>query len=88
MNLTDNETQVVMEGQEAKSSGPANVYLFNVVNDPEERQDLTRSHPQIVEMLLNRLAVWNTTAVPVNYPPVDVRCNPALRDDGVWGPWM
>ena len=64
-----------------------NVYLFNIAQDPEERHDLSQSMPDMVQKLHIRLAKWNSTAVHVNYPPVDKRCNPALRG-GVWGPWM
>ena len=63
-----------------------NVYLFNIAQDPEERHDLSQSMPDMVQKLLIRLAKWNSTAVPVNFPPVDRRCDPALRG-GVWGPW-
>ena len=77
----------LQEGEIRTSKGDQNVYLFNVVNDAEERHDLSQSEPKIVEMLLQRLAMWNSTAVPVDYPPVDHQCNPALRG-GVWGPWM
>ena len=69
------------------SRGDQNVYLFNIVNDAEERHDLSQSEPEIVDKMLQRLAMWKSSAVPVKHPPVDHRCNPALRG-GVWGPWM
>lgn len=85
--LTDNITGSVEDPINYMSAGRQNVYLFDIVKDPEERNDLSQSQPLVVRQLLERLAMWNSSAVPVNYPPVDKNCNPNLRG-GVWGPWM
>ena len=62
------------------------VRLFDVDADPEERHDVTELFPEIVDIMLEKIAAYNKTAVPINFPVGDVRCNPALRGD-VWGPW-
>ena len=62
------------------------VYLFNIANDPEERHELSGQYPDKVSELLARIEVYNSTAVPVRYPPRDPLANPALHG-GVWSPW-
>ncbi|XP_067939280.1 arylsulfatase B-like [Watersipora subatra] len=69
------------------SSGTQNLYLFNIALDPFEKFEVSSKYPQIVDMLLLKLAAYNQTAVPVNYPDPDVRCNPALHG-GFWKPWL
>ncbi|XP_076467826.1 arylsulfatase B-like [Babylonia areolata] len=63
-----------------------NLWLFNITADPEERHDLSQTHPELVHMLLKKLAGYNATAVPPRYPPPDPNCDPA-KHGGVWGPW-
>ena len=63
-----------------------NLWLFNIKDDPEERTDLSEQHPEIVDMLLDRLAFYNSTAVPVRFPPEDPAADPKLHG-GAWGPW-
>ena len=62
------------------------MWLFDVKADPEERKDLSTVYPQIVKLLLSRLAQYNATAVPALYPPPDPRAAPELHG-GVWRPW-
>ena len=62
------------------------VYLFNIANDPEERNELSAQYPEKVGELLERLQQYNSTAVPVRYPPPDPAANPALHG-GIWKPW-
>ena len=61
--------------------------LYDVIADPEERHDVAKYFPEIVDEMLAKLAAYNKTAVPYQFPGGDVRCNPALRGD-VWGPWL
>ena len=64
-----------------------NVWLFNITADPNERTDLSSTHPSIVELMLAMLDVFNSTAVPCRYPKEDHRGDPALLG-GYWGPWL
>ncbi|XP_056456951.1 arylsulfatase I [Gadus chalcogrammus] len=63
------------------------VWLFNVSGDPYERFDQAERRPDVVKLLLARLAFYNRTAVPVRYPPEDPRGHPDLNG-GAWGPWF
>eukprot|EP00058_Branchiostoma_floridae_P006789 XP_002592277.1 hypothetical protein BRAFLDRAFT_71008 [Branchiostoma floridae] len=62
------------------------LWLFNIREDPEERTDLSQKHPGVVQELLEKLARYNRTAVPVFYPSFDPQANPALHGN-IWGPW-
>uniref|UniRef100_A0A3B3WUU8 Sulfatase N-terminal domain-containing protein n=1 Tax=Poecilia mexicana TaxID=48701 RepID=A0A3B3WUU8_9TELE len=62
------------------------VWLFNIRSDPFERRDLADQRPDVVQQLLERLAHYNRTAVPVYFPPDDPRANPS-RHGGAWAPW-
>ncbi|XP_062376334.1 arylsulfatase I [Sardina pilchardus] len=68
--------------QRAKS-----VWLFNVTADPYERRDLSEARPEVVRLLMGRVAEYNRTAVPARNPPDDPLADPQLRG-GVWAPWL
>ncbi|KAM6903028.1 arylsulfatase B [Xenentodon cancila] len=61
------------------------VMLFDIENDPEERNEVSEKFPAVVDYLLNRLQHHQKTALPINFPKDDPRCDPAPT--GVWGPW-
>ena len=63
-----------------------NVWLFNIRDDPYEHMDLSDTREDIVKYLLDRLVYYNSTAVPVRYPPPDPQSNPALHGNA-WVPW-
>ena len=63
-----------------------NIWLFDISSDPLEKTDLFESHQDIAVDLLNKLAEYQATAVPVRYPKNDLRCNPKLHS-GFWSPW-
>ena len=63
------------------------VHLYNIAEDHEEDFELSADRPDIVNLLLDRLLYYNSTAVPCRYPPEDIRASPSLHG-GVWGPWM
>jgi hypothetical protein len=63
-----------------------NLWLFNIRLDPMESIDLSNSRGDLVQKMLQRLAVYNATAVPPLYPASDPNCDPKLHG-GFWGPW-
>jgi len=63
------------------------VQLFNIRDDPYERNEVSEQYPEIVDLLLAKLAAYNATAVPVNFPAEDHRADPKLLG-GYWGPWL
>ncbi|CAL9689565.1 unnamed protein product [Knipowitschia caucasica] len=69
-----------------KSPEYRGVWLFNVSADPYERWDVSERRPDVVETLLRRLVHYNSSAVPVRFPPDDSRADPRRRR-GAWEPW-
>ncbi|XP_036429366.1 arylsulfatase I [Colossoma macropomum] len=63
------------------------VWLFNITADPYERSDLAEARPEVVKLLLSRIAEYNQTAIPARNPPDDPMADPQLHG-GVWTPWL
>ena len=63
-----------------------NIWLFNIKEDPNERKDLSEEMPNKVNQLLERLAYYNSTAVPCHHPDPDPKSNP-IYHNGYWVPW-
>ena len=62
-------------------------FLFNIREDPEERNELSKVYPEKVAALMQRLREYNATAVPVRYPDPDPASKPELHGN-VWTPWV
>ena len=62
-------------------------FLFNIREDPEERNELSEVYPEMVSLLMKRLKEFNATAVPVRYPDPDPASKPELHGN-VWTPWV
>ena len=62
-----------------------NIWLFNITADPTEHHDLSETHPHIVKQLLDRLAYYNSTAVPCAHSKWDPKGYPR---NGAWLPWL
>lgn len=62
------------------------VFLFDVVADPGEHNNLAAEHPDIVAKLLARLRFYNASQIPQENGADDPRSNPN-RFGGVWTPW-
>ncbi|KAF7641475.1 hypothetical protein LDENG_00280420, partial [Lucifuga dentata] len=52
------------------------VMLFDVEKDPEERNEVSDRFPEVVDYLLSRLQYYQSTALPINFPPDDPKCDP------------
>ena len=63
-----------------------NIWLFDISSDPLEKTDLFETHPDIAVDLLNRLAEYQSTAIPARFPLYDLCCDPDLHN-GFWSPW-
>jgi arylsulfatase B len=63
------------------------LWLFDVVEDMEERHDVAAQHPDVVADLLARLQAWNATRIPQSNSPTDPRSDPK-HWGGVWTPWV
>lgn len=61
------------------------VMLFDIENDPEERNEVSAQFPEVVEHLLDRLNHHQKGALPINFPNDDPKCDPG--PGGAWGPW-
>ena len=58
-------------------------HLFNIDDDPEERNDLQKKHPEIMEKLRGRVRELYGSFVPSDFPPEDHRGSPK-HFQGVW----
>jgi hypothetical protein len=70
-----------------KQNTTQNVWLFNIRDDPNERNDLSQTRTDMVKIMLDRLVEYEKTAVPVRYPDDDKFANPKYLG-GFWGPWQ
>ncbi|XP_068190571.1 arylsulfatase B-like isoform X1 [Antennarius striatus] len=74
------------DSESSSSEAPLKpVMLFNIEDDPQERNDLSDKLPDIVDYLLKRLYKYQSGAVPIDYPDDDPKCDPGPT--GAWGPW-
>ena len=72
---------------ESKRLSSKTILLFNIKIDPYERTEVSELYPHTVRDLLVKLAEYNSTSVPVMYPPDHPRANPSLHG-GYWEPWV
>jgi len=63
-----------------------NIWLFDISSDPSEKTDLFETHRDIAVKLLNKLAEYQSTAIPARYPLHDLCCDSDLHN-GFWSPW-
>ena len=67
------------------------VWLFDVINDPWECNNLAESHPEIVSNLTAAFDRYRETAVPdlaLSHGKNDPSAKPWLREDQAWGPFV
>jgi len=58
-------------------------HLFNVVHDPEERNDLQTSHPDILEEMRQKAKEFYASFVQRDYPEKSEKGNPKYFDN-IW----
>ncbi|KAI8767903.1 arylsulfatase J [Biomphalaria glabrata] len=61
--------------------------LFDIENDPCEYNNIADHLPVIVEVLTQRLRMYESTMIPPANKPIDPKGDPSLHG-GVWGPWL
>lgn len=65
-----------------------NIFLFNITADPNERQDLSQEQPDMVDTMLEKLAVYYKGMVPALNPASDIKDADPAKHGGSWEPWM
>jgi len=63
------------------------IQLYNVKEDPSERKEISALYPAIVDELLLKLAEYNSTSVPVQFPRRDFNADPKYHQN-FWQPWL
>ena len=78
----DEKKKNTMMNQSVSQSVPC----FNFdAGDPEERNDLSESQPDLMKMLMGRLRRWMASGVPPQNAPIDPKGDPK-NWGGVWSP--
>ncbi|KAK8787736.1 hypothetical protein V5799_022488 [Amblyomma americanum] len=68
-------------------SSNTSVYLFDVVKDPCELDNLADSHQNVVYSLKKRMDVYAEAAKPIVSQPQDPAGYPE-NNNGIWAPWV
>ncbi|KAK6176801.1 hypothetical protein SNE40_015033 [Patella caerulea] len=66
-------------------TGDSPVQLYNVIDDPLEKNEISAQYPEVVAKLQARLAEYRKQMVPADFPPVSPLSNPKYYGD-VWSP--
>ena len=66
---------------------PSPTWLFNITDDPNERNNVADLYPDKVLELKERIEYYNSTHIRQLDPPLDPNSNPAYFA-GVWTPWI
>ena len=61
--------------------------LYNIASDPCEYNNVASEYPEVVKKLLDRLAYFNSTAVPPLNVPADPKGYPS-NNNFAWQPWV
>ena len=62
--------------------------LFNLRQDPFERNNVAAAHPDIVARLMARIDEYNRTLVPNQNQPFDLASCPENFPTHMWTPWL
>ena len=71
-----------------KARGKIKVALYNITADPNERQDLSRKLPDVVETLRKRVRYYKKGEMPSGKKRPDPKAMKLARKNGFWGPWI
>ncbi|KAH6939114.1 hypothetical protein HPB50_015768 [Hyalomma asiaticum] len=63
------------------------IYLFDIVKDPCELNNLAEVHPSVVARLQKRMNAYQAGAVPPIHKPKDPDALPD-KHGGIWAPWV
>ncbi|XP_077513067.1 uncharacterized protein LOC144124306 [Amblyomma americanum] len=63
------------------------VFLFDIIKDPCELNNLAESLPEVVSDLMRRIDAYRAEAVPMGNKPSDPAAFPELHN-GTWAPWV
>ncbi|XP_077513066.1 uncharacterized protein LOC144124305 [Amblyomma americanum] len=74
-------------GNRENFSSSTSVYLFDIVEDPCELNNLASSLPNVVASMKKRMDFYRESAVPTRNKPVDPAGFPEYHN-GVWSPWL
>ena len=75
------------EGSCTKPPHKSYVELYDIVEDPEERRNVSHKYPHIVRHLTRKIEKYNSTAVPPGNMKSDPASNPK-HFNYTWMPWM
>ena len=82
----DDEKKEEHYDESVSQSVSESVPCFNFdAGDPEERNDLSESQPDMMKMLMSRLRRWMASGVPPRNAPIDPKGDPK-NWGGVWSP--
>ncbi|XP_068209803.1 arylsulfatase B-like [Palaemon carinicauda] len=80
------EHEPINDGGACEISGEnETIELYNVIDDPEERNDIAELYPEIVAEMLEDLEREFERLAPVDNPPADLSSDPKFFD-GLWSP--
>ena len=66
---------------------PSLTWLFNIADDPNERNNVADQYPAKVKELKVRIEHYNSTHIEQLDPPLDPESN-SCHFKGMWNPWM
>ncbi|KAH7944165.1 hypothetical protein HPB52_016692 [Rhipicephalus sanguineus] len=75
------------KGTRENFSANDTVFLFDIVKDPCELNNLASERPDIVSALMKRLDAYRAVTVPIENLPFDPASAPEYHN-GTWAPWL
>ena len=85
-NRRDKDVLVLDENSKFEVSSP-HAYLFRVLDDASEQNNLFDDHPDVVDLLLARLVEHRANMAPCEWRDDDADASDFFQKDGFVGPW-